>query len=195
MTLRRVVSLATRARVSSVSASLDLSSFSFSSSSSVHSAFLSSSALSSQFHRSGTYTSIHEHIHGSGCGCGGCGRVGGAHRGVSGFSAGLPKVAAASSQATEVREDSTASTDSTDIPTGAVGTERGGSVPSGGEDVDVSFIHPVEQQNYTEAGGSYWLMQPVYDADYLEMVKPQYVFYSRSLHDFVVLLTQCNFHR
>ena len=49
----------------------------------------------------------------------------------------------------------------------------------GASEVDTSFIHPTgapsggsHEHNYTDSGGSYWLMQPVYDADYLEKVKP-----------------------
>jgi hypothetical protein len=46
---------------------------------------------------------------------------------------------------------------------------------SAGLETDTSFIHPTETNtNYTESGGSYWLMQPVYDASYLEMVKPSH---------------------
>lgn len=47
--------------------------------------------------------------------------------------------------------------------------------------VDTSFIHPTEAAQHHAHGqdhpedGSYWLMQPVYDSEYLEVVKPRYV--------------------
>lgn len=66
----------------------------------------------------------------------------------------------------------------------AKSVDSGAGHADGAGQIDTSFIHPTEAaqhhgqgQNHSE-DGSYWLMQPVYDSEYLEVVKPRCVLVS-----------------
>lgn len=155
MTLRRLASIVSRARVPSASSGLEFNS------SLVNLTAWSPCAVSSQSRAASIVPSIYNNIHGSGCRCGGCCRSSTYNlvheRFVSGSSSRL-----APPEATQAVEKS---------------VDSGG---AGAGHVDTSFIHPIEAaqhhaQNQSE-DGSYWLMQPVYDAEYLEVVKPRCVF-------------------
>lgn len=166
MTLRRLASLAARARVSSVSSGLELNSTSPITSLTNW----SPCAVSSQSRASSAISSIYKHIHGSGCRCGGCCRST-----TYNMVPGPRFVSGSSSAGLAQAEEAQAVEDTVDSEFGG----RGG--VDGVDRVDTSFIHPTEaaqhhshSQNNSE-DGNYWLMQPVYDSEYLEVVKPRYV--------------------